>query len=789
LTPGAKDTAKVSLLLIAALTALFPSLVIGGHVLFDRDVHQMLYGQYASFARALAAGGWPVWDAWSGFGQPMLANPAAQVLYPPTWLCLLLEPGPTYTVFVLAHLLVGGLATAVLARRLGVSTVAAAGSGVGWTLAGPTLSLVSLWHHLAGASLLPVVVLAADRTAAAPGLRAALAWGAAMGLQALAGSFDMCVLTAGVTAAWLVHRCITDPGGARARARALAPFGVVAGGFAACLAAPLLLPALDLWNASARAALSESVRTAWSVHPALLAQVAVPVFPQQAPLQPEVRESLFDGREPFMASLYLGLSAVPLLAASLFHRSKGVLVLLGGLFLAAALLSLGRHGIAYPAVVTLAPFLQSLRYPVKVTVVMAFAWSMLAGLGLEALARYPARTRWVAFGGGVAAMLGAGATAAALLASPGILAGPTAVSPDIAQVRSLLWPVAGALASTAPLIAAVGRSAGRSWVGIAGVFLLTLDLLQAHRGLNPTAPAVLFATPPPAVAHLGPSPATRIHAWDYASTILGKRYRRARPDIPRADAPRDRAPELVTALARQHFLSPPVAARFGLLGSYDRDWLGLQPRGVRNIGLAFQLGEETPDFLRLLRLAGVQYTVALHEEGLEELVPVATTASPFAGPVHVRRVPEPLPLAYVAGGVRAADGPRALQVLVDPAFDPRAEVILPQAAERPAAGPVGACSITSWRADRVEIRAEMAAPGLVVFLAAWDPAWRARVDGREEPVERANVAFLGVRVGVGSHVVELSYRPRGLAIGLGLAGGALAVAAALSLSHRPRFDP
>src|SRR6185295_1101215 len=109
------------LLVLAVLAALFPGLVFGGQVLFERDLHQMLYGQYASFARTIHAGSLPVWDPWPGFGQPMLANPAAQVLYPPTWLSLILSPETTYTVYVVLHLAIGALGLRALASRLGAS--------------------------------------------------------------------------------------------------------------------------------------------------------------------------------------------------------------------------------------------------------------------------------------------------------------------------------------------------------------------------------------------------------------------------------------------------------------------------------------------------------------------------------------------------------------------------------------------------------------------------------------------------------------------------------------------
>ena len=78
-------------------------------------------------ARVLHEGAWPLWEPGLGFGQPLLADPSVQVLYPVTWLALALPWGLAYTGFVLVHLLVAGLGAARLAARLG------AGRAGSWT--------------------------------------------------------------------------------------------------------------------------------------------------------------------------------------------------------------------------------------------------------------------------------------------------------------------------------------------------------------------------------------------------------------------------------------------------------------------------------------------------------------------------------------------------------------------------------------------------------------------------------------------------------------------------------
>lgn len=760
------------LLLLGLLAVLFPGLFFGGEVLFERDLHQMLYGQYAALERAIRAGSWPVWDPWPGFGQPMLANPVAEVLYPPTWLCLWLEPGHAYSVFVVLHLLVGGLAVRALAKRLGGSGPAAAGAGVLWMLSGPVLSLANLWHHLAGASLMPVVVLAMDDLLRATDARRVILLGGAAGLQALAGSFEMCALTAALAVVF----CVTwfFSASAREGCRGL-PWRVIAAlaaaaALAAGLSAGLLLPVIELMRDSARAELPPELRGFWSLSPLLLPQVALRLLPQQLPLTPEARTALFEGREPLLASVYLGLSALPLTVAAFVPRPRPGALALGLCFLGATLLALGRHGLAYPALVALLPFLKSFRHPSKVAVVMALTWALLAALGVDGLCKDKGRRRWPL-------IVTAGAIAIALLGAVVLRGGRlSALAPNAPGAREALASAAlGLVASAALAAGSIVALLQTGWPSLkpAGLVLLAaLDLLLAHRSLNPTARAKLFAAPPEAIQRMETGGLVRVEAWDYLAQVLGKAYRRSPPVIPSGEGARDVPLPLAVALARHDMVSPPTAARHGVFGAFDRDWLGLQPRGVRYLGLLFQVTEETPDALRLLRMANVSYTVSLHHEGLEGLS-LTTLESRFAGRVYLGAVPAPLPRAYAVGGARVADGRAAFDELRSPGFDPAREVVLAEGEPRePPPGFSADVRLVDYRPDTVALLAHLDEPGFVVLSDAWDPGWRVRVDGRVVPLLRANLGFRAVAVPAGDHRVQMVYRPRALVPGLLLTAAA-----------------
>jgi hypothetical protein len=165
---------------------------------------------------------------------------------------------------------------------------------------------------------------------------------------------------------------------------------------------------------------------------------------------------------------------------------------------------------------------------------------------------------------------------------------------------------------------------------------------------------------------------------------------------------------------------------------------------------------------------------------------VARLPSLFIEPIRILRVPHPLGRTYVAGGARIADGAPSLRLIEDPSFDPRREVILPDGAPvATPATPPGTSRIVEWRPDRIRIEAKLAAPGYVVVVDAYDPSWRATVDGAPAEILRANVAFRAVRVPEGRHFIEMVCRPRSLYAGV-TASALTALALVAGLSRRPR---
>jgi hypothetical protein len=279
-----------------------------------------------------------------------------------------------------------------------------------------------------------------------------------------------------------------------------------------------------------------------------------------------------------------------------------------------------------------------------------------------------------------------------------------------------------------------------------------------------------------------------VYSYDY--TEAGRAERR----LGRASAhvlerlPEGWRPDAASALGLQMSLAPQTPGRWGVRQGFDIDYRGLQAGPLAGLTRLVRLVEDRPDEVRrVLQIGAVTHVIALHRVGGDRLRPIAVIPSFFPDPIRVEAVPEPLPRAYAVGGVRVADGVAGLAALVDPAFDPRREIVLPEGPPVAAAeGFRGEVRIARESASRVLLDAELTGDGYVVLVDSYDPGWRACVDGRRVPLLRANVAFRGVAVPAGRHVVEMVYRPPAALAGLVLSGiTAMALAVAL-LSPRVR---
>ncbi len=163
----------------------------------------------------------------------------------------------------------------------------------------------------------------------------------------------------------------------------------------------------------------------------------------------------------------------------------------------------------------------------------------------------------------------------------------------------------------------------------------------------------------------------------------------------------------------------------------------------------------------------------------------------FPGPLALYRFEKSLGRCWlVRRSVEAANAEQAFAFADDPAFDPARVVILgpdgtgeehPGASAKNLESALGARIAdlatstdapprwTQVEPTWIRVEAECSAPAYLVLAQSWYPGWKARVNGIEAPLLRANAAFVAVELPTGLSVVEIAYQPKSIESGLWIA--------------------
>jgi hypothetical protein len=723
-----RDLGWIALAIGCSLLPYWPA-VSGQAYFFERDIwlYWVPYIEWAT--RTLAAGHLPQWNPFAGFGSAFMADPSFQFFYPPSVLNWILPASTAYTFLVAGHSVFGAVgAYRLLAPRLRSRGSALVGAAV-FVAAGPLVSSANLWHHFSSVMYMPWVLDAFLRLRAGRGGIRRL--GLLTGLQALAGSADACVMT-GLGLMFLL------PIRLRRLAR-LIPKLAAAVVICCGLAAIQWLPTSLLAAKAARASLGAGTRLQWSVSPTSLIDFVLPLG--GAAHTASEGSGFTEERIRFIPWRYLGASTLPLLLLGIRRAPRA-----GLLLLFAILLSLGRHTPLGEWAGHL-PVISAFRFPSKLLWLVAGLWAVLTAIGHKELGRTDRPTTRVLVPVGIALMV----CALGLFALAPFSAGD---HPD--------WPKIWRLVPWAPLAlgsALLGMAFGRRGLGAVGL-IVALDVLVPARTYNAYSSGEMFHTRPSLVDELYRHKAGRIHV-----------FQKSRTEELTFRVPAGWSEEEAYYFGQAQLLLPPQAVRWSIRGSFDGDITGLaRPEYSALAGLAMSGDTLKP---HLLRLGGVTHAIRFPGPLPLELPLVASIPTFHTQPVLLLSVPDPLPLAYIVYRVRHEPSPvAAFHLLTDPGFDSAREVVRLResgqaevaAAETPPMASLA--QIETEDPGRWVVRARLGAPGTLVVLNAFADGWKARVDGKPEPILPANLIFQSVDLAAGEHRVELEYETPGLLAGL-----------------------
>jgi hypothetical protein len=122
--------------------------------------------------------------------------------------------------------------------------------------------------------------------------------------------------------------------------------------------------------------------------------------------------------------------------------------------------------------------------------------------------------------------------------------------------------------------------------------------------------------------------------------------------------------------------------------------------------------------------------------------------------------PNPLPRFILVDRVRQAPtATAALSILRSPGFDPRHEAVVEGGPPLPNTQTGGHVRVVRYGSREVVLEIDVSGPAFLATSEAYYPGWRARIDGRDQLIYLTNVAFRGLPVPAGHHLLTMRFDP------------------------------
>lgn len=796
-----RETCQAALFLLAALVVFLWPAIWGGRVLLPADLifdvdplwrplappgftHpanpiladqvDMYFPWQVLITTALDQGYVPLWNPFIKGGLPFVGNGQTAVFGPFSLIGYLFPMYAKYAVTAVLRLFVAGISTFLFAREIGLSKTGALLAMTAFTFSGPmivwlgyTLSPVIVW--------LPLMLLTIERMVTRKRWSYVAAGGLVMGAQFLGGHPETSFHVMSVGAAYALYRAVALEGWRLLRLLPHVLRVAAAGGAGVLLAAVQFFPFLEALGYSSTFAFKGAQAAPWTAGRVLQVFFDWREWPSAiTALLPNYFGTDLDGSYWFPYSNYVELDTyvgvLPLalaLAAALPARwrsrspRRSLILFLGGT--GAVCLGLALHLPLLNAINQL-PFLEMLASE-RLRLVYAFAVAILAGAGLDEMAKHEPARRILArllVLMAIASLILIGAAYGGLVVfrdsvirsgrefiqanwGTPYLSRPLEYYDALVQERyekklalfrpgnwTMYLPVLTALA----WLALLRWQRGRPQVLAYGVLGLTVvDAFAVWAPFNPTlAPEHVFPTPGAIQFLRQDQDVYRVVGTDL---IL----------YPNSG--------MVFGLADVRGYEPVVLQRYNNL--VDR----IEGRYRYHFHLLF-VSVDSP----LLDLLNVKYALTDRElSGKWELV------YQDAGSVRVYRNRQVQPRAFVVYRALVVSGAeRSLESVTQDGFDFRGTAVLearPSGWVEPLDAPAipAAVQIVDYEPNRVRLRVETSADGLLLLTDTYMPGWVARVDGRQTPVYVADHAFRAVVVPAGAHGVEFEYSPLSFSVG------------------------
>jgi hypothetical protein len=755
----------IVLLFGAAAAAIWP--LTNTVVPWDSKNH--FYPMLRYLGAALEHGELPLWNPYHFSGHPSVADPQSLLFTPTMLLFAWLVPQPSMQLFdavVFAHFLPGAIGVLLLFRRRGWRPAGAILAAMIFMLGGSASARLQHTGMIFSYGFFPLALWLLEealdrRSYVFAVLFAAMAAMMTVGRDQVAFLCALTLIGAVLWRAWEAERRLAF---LKSRAGVIVTAGVAG---AALLAVPVILT-IQLLMTSTRPSFGFGVAAMGSLPPASLATLFFsdifgslratydywgPDWQSMAAgtWTDRATNYLFAGTVPALLLIWHGVAGGRLLA-----REFRFFLIVG---LAAVVYAIGRYTPLFEIIFDRLPGVSLYRRPADATFIINFTFAFAAGYLLH---------RWLEEGSpklaGLPRLTSAGLAALLLGAA---LAGALAYGWRGNHLSDALRHVALAAVVAGAAVTIIARGGGPR--PRRAVIAALLVAFTAGELLWRNAASALNAEPAERYAVFRELPPEQLQGLQVLKKELAERN--AKGERPRVEI-------------------------LGLGGAWQNasmvlgleDTIGYNPLRLADYEKAVGPGENAVDpnlrhfpgtfrgyKCRLASLLGLEYLVLDRPiERLPRHFPrlVGTRLLYGSGTMWVYRLDAGAPRAYLATHLVPVDSETVLQQAELPDFDRLNEALVDETSVEllkgdyglrdgaTAADPaVGSARITGYGRNEVVLSVETDRNSVLVLHDIFYPGWEAFVDGKRQPILRANVLFRGVEVGPGRHIVEFRFRP------------------------------
>lgn len=755
-------TIAVGLGLLALVALYFSDFLTGQLLLVERDLTTFFYPFRFIWVETVRQSQFPFWNPYIKCGVPLFATVQPGVLYPMSFLYLLLPLDLAFNWLIILHFFLAAVFTYTLMRELGVSVQGSLAGALAFLFSGYLISVHNVLNTLISASWYPLVILCCCRMVRTGLKRWTVAGGASICCMFLGGGMEIVIFTL----ASLLLLCLypnflplrdmaSSPGlGSRLILLSLT-FFIFLG-----LSMIQLLPFLELYRHSDRylgVSLKEAVR--WSLPPRDLIYFLLPEL-----YGPRTSPERYWELQNYLKTIYVGPVVFSLVGFYFIRGGKRGLALLAAMGLA-LIFALGGYTPLYGFFHQYFPLFTTLRYPVKFLFPFIFFLCVAAGLGLDVF-----RHRFSQDNRPPAWLQGILITGVVVLAgvfwfarfNPELMKalvqqwGASSLEPD--HLRLVLHNFNRVLVFTSLVLLLVFFGLRQRLARLGGplfLILLTLDLFLGNRGF-----------------------AVKLDSTFFHGETEIIRTLRADPDLFRFHVlPEVRQLEITLESYREFHRNRKEFLGYDLMMEhhlFDIDGYNvpLQPRYEAIINLV--RGKPlSPQVQSLLNLLNVKYVLAAEPIELPGYVYVQDGLA--QSKLYENR--NALPRAFLVRDYQVLeseeDFARAYHELT---FDPGNTILLEkvpkqflQLEKKPTMPQVeSTVRMLTYENNRLVLQVNTPEAAMLFMTEAYYPGWQAYVDGKREEILRANYAFRAITLGPGSHRVEMVYESFSFKVGSAL---------------------